>query len=116
MRSAGSKGRRRPLRDGHAVLARCVCVLTKRPLLLDLHVAVLRDALGAAVGEVDLYGHAERARCPSFVIRREKRKRKPRRICVCEMLGEFLFCMDLVSEFRMSLPHLMRKDGMRCFC
>ena len=38
----------RPLRDGHAVLARCVCVLTKRPLLLDLHVAVLRDALAEA--------------------------------------------------------------------
>ena len=35
----------RPLREDHAVLARCVCVLTKCPLLLDLHVAVLRDAL-----------------------------------------------------------------------
>ena len=79
----------RPLRDGHAVLARCVCVLTKRPLLLDLHVAVLRDALAEARSAVDatrrlalreIFGRYQRMIVPrpgariSFAVAKETRE------------------------------------------
>ena len=79
----------RPLRDGHAVLARCVCVLTKRPLLLDLHVAVLRDALAETRAADDatrrlalreIFGRYQRLAVPrpgariSFAVAKETRE------------------------------------------
>ena len=71
------------------MLARCVCVLTKRPLLLDLHVAVLRDALAETRAADDatrrlalreIFGRYQRLTVPrpgariSFAVAKETRE------------------------------------------
>ena len=71
------------------MLARCVCVLTKRPLLLDLHVAVLRDALAETRAADDatrrlalreIFGRYQRLAVPrpgariSFAVAKETRE------------------------------------------